>query len=70
MQANQIMRLKDMPISTVFSLNGNLWRKVTSRTIERVPVNGETTWAKRYYFANNEYGSPIVPTARHNNHRC
>ena len=69
MQANQFMRLKDMPITTVFSLNGNLWRKVTSRTIEMVPVNGETTWAKRYYYAADEYGSPIVPTAMRNKYR-
>lgn len=34
-----------MPISTVFALNGTLWR-----TIEAVPVNGFSTWAKRYYF--------------------
>ena len=62
MLANQFGRIADMPITTVFSLNGVLWRKVTKRTLEKVPVNGERTWAKRYYFSKDEYGSPIVPT--------
>ena len=69
MLANQVMVIKDMPISTVFALNGTLWRKVTSRTCEIVPVNGFGTWAKRYYFTKHEYGSPIVPTTKTNKYR-
>lgn len=69
MLANQVMLIKDMPISTVFALNGTLWRKVTSRTCEIVPVNGFGTWAKRYYFTKYEYGTPIVPTTKTNKYR-
>lgn len=69
MQANRIMYIKEMPISTVFALNGTLWRKVTSRTIEVVPVNGFDTWAKRYYFTKDEWGVPVVPTTKTNKYR-
>ena len=69
MLANQVMVIKDMPIGTVFALNGTLWRKVTSRTCEVVPVNGFGTRAKRYYFSKNKYGTPIVPTTETNKYR-
>lgn len=71
MQANQIMYVKDMPISTVFALHGILWRKVTSRTCEVIPVNSTATWAKRkrYYFTKGEWGVPVLPTTETNKYR-
>ena len=62
MLANQAMFIEDMPIGTVFDLGGTLYRKVTRRTCEVVPVSGFGTRAKRYYFSKNKYGTPIVPT--------
>lgn len=57
--ARQYAYFGELPVTTTFSLNGNLWRKRSTRTAEIVkPEHLAGTW---FYFGNRE----LCVTARH-----